>query len=84
MLSQVRFSSIICLGVLLIPCTIYFIRKPNFMAFRAGGALSIDQEKYYMLNLCFSGVTFDLQAQVHSQIPLFFFFSLLQFTKDTL
>lgn len=66
MLSQVRFSSIICLGVLLIPCTIYFIRKPNFMAFRAGGALSIDQEKYYMLNLCFSGVTFDLQAQVHS------------------
>lgn len=54
------------------------------MAFRAGGALSIDQEKYYMLNLCFSGVTFDLQAQVHSQIPLFFFFSLLQFTKDTL
>lgn len=61
---EVRFSSIICLGVLLIPCTIYFIRKPNFMAFRAGGALSIDQEKYYMLNICFSGVTFDLQAQV--------------------
>lgn len=43
------------------------------MAFRAGGALSIDQEKYYMLNLCFSGVTFDLQAQVHSQIPLILF-----------
>lgn len=35
------------------------------MAFRVGGALESLQEQYYLLNLCFSMVTFDLQAQVH-------------------
>lgn len=35
------------------------------MAFRVGGALESLQEQYFLLNLCFSMVTFDLQAQVH-------------------
>lgn len=67
MLSQARFSSIICLGVLLIPYTIYLIWKHDSLAFRWVGALSIRQKKYCLLNLCFSSVTFDLQAQVHPQ-----------------
>lgn len=37
------------------------------MAFRVGGALESLQEQYFLLNLCFSMVTFDLQAQVHLQ-----------------
>lgn len=37
------------------------------MAFRVGGALESLQEQYFLLNLCFSMVTFDLQAQVFVQ-----------------
>lgn len=37
------------------------------MAFRVGGALESVQEQYFLLNLCFSMVTFDLQAQVFVQ-----------------
>lgn len=40
------------------------------MAFRVGGALESLQEQYFLLNLCFSMVTFDLQAQVHAQTSL--------------
>lgn len=40
------------------------------MAFRVGGALESLQLQYFLLNLCFSMVTFDLQAQVcdHSSV----------------
>lgn len=80
MLSQARFSSIIFLGVLLIPYTMYLIWKDNSLAFRWEGASYIRQRKYCLLNLCFSSVTFDLQAQVHppNTPPT----PLLQFTKD--
>lgn len=37
------------------------------MAFRVGGALESLQQQYFLLNLCFSMVTFDLQAQVTQQ-----------------
>uniref|UniRef100_A0A4W5L364 DUF7789 domain-containing protein n=1 Tax=Hucho hucho TaxID=62062 RepID=A0A4W5L364_9TELE len=40
------------------------IQRLNMMAFRVGGALETMQEQYLLLNLCFSMVTFYLQAQV--------------------
>lgn len=43
------------------------------MAFRVGGALECLQEQYFLLNLCFSMVTFDLQAQVHARSPFVFY-----------
>lgn len=45
------------------------------MAFRVGGALECLQEQYFLLNLCFSMVTFDLQAQVHARSPFVFYSS---------
>ncbi|XP_068996203.1 uncharacterized protein [Embiotoca jacksoni] len=60
----VRFVCIVCVGVVHVCCTSLLIRRPNMMAFRVGGALDSLQEQYFLLNLCFSMVTFDLQAQV--------------------
>lgn len=60
----VRFASILCVGLLHIICATLLIRRPNMMAFRVGGALESLQEQYFLLNLCFSMVTFDLQAQL--------------------
>ncbi|KAG7519213.1 hypothetical protein JOB18_003999 [Solea senegalensis] len=60
----VRFACIMCLGVVLMFCTMLLILRPNMMAFRVGGALERLQEQYFLLNLCFSMVTFDLQAQL--------------------
>ncbi|XP_008293479.1 uncharacterized protein LOC103367276 [Stegastes partitus] len=60
----VRFVCIMCLGVVHVFCTMLLIRRPNMMAFRVGGALESLQEQYFLLNLCFSMVTFDLQAQL--------------------
>ncbi|KAK5863232.1 hypothetical protein PBY51_000278 [Eleginops maclovinus] len=60
----VRFVCIICLGVIHVCCTTLLIQRPNAMAFRVGGALESLQEQYFLLNLCFSMVTFDLQAQL--------------------
>ncbi|KAK2851120.1 hypothetical protein Q5P01_007396 [Channa striata] len=60
----VRFVCIICLGVVHVFCTLLLILRPNMMAFRVGGALESLQEQYFLLNLCFSMVTFDLQAQL--------------------
>ncbi|XP_031142126.1 uncharacterized protein LOC116040705 isoform X1 [Sander lucioperca] len=60
----VRFVCIMCLGVIHVFCTTLLIRRPNMMAFRVGGALESLQEQYFLLNLCFSMVTFDLQAQL--------------------
>ncbi|XP_072222624.1 uncharacterized protein [Leuresthes tenuis] len=64
LLLKVRFVCIMCLGVLHIICTIVLIKRPNMMAFRVGGALESVQEQYFLLNFCFSMVTFDLQAQL--------------------
>ncbi|KAM4571190.1 uncharacterized protein V3H82_010873 [Fundulus diaphanus] len=60
----VRFVCIMCLGVVHVFCTTLLLRGPNMMAFRVGGALESLQEQYFLLNLCFSMVTFDLQAQL--------------------
>ncbi|XP_053173826.1 uncharacterized protein LOC128357492 [Scomber japonicus] len=60
----VRFVCIMCLGVIHVLCTTLLIQRPNMMAFRVGGALERLQEQYFLLNLCFSMVTFDLQAQL--------------------
>ncbi|KAM4737212.1 uncharacterized protein FYW61_004771 [Anableps anableps] len=59
-----RFACIMCLGIIHMFCTTLLIRRPNMMAFRVGGALESMQEQYFLLNLCFSMVTFDLQAQL--------------------
>ncbi|KAM7404381.1 hypothetical protein PAMP_011729 [Pampus punctatissimus] len=60
----VRFVCIMCLGVFHVFCTTLLIQRPNMMAFRVSGALESLQEQYFLLNLCFSMVTFDLQAQL--------------------
>lgn len=60
----VRFVCTMCLGVVHVLCTTLLIQRPNMMAFRVGGALESLQEQYFLLNLCFSMVTFDLQAQL--------------------
>uniref|UniRef100_A0A3Q3SCB3 Uncharacterized LOC113145221 n=2 Tax=Mastacembelus armatus TaxID=205130 RepID=A0A3Q3SCB3_9TELE len=61
----VRFVCIMCLGVVHILCVLsLLVLRPNMMAFRVGGALESFQEQYFLLNLCFSMVTFDLQAQL--------------------
>ncbi|KAI4823998.1 hypothetical protein KUCAC02_012544 [Chaenocephalus aceratus] len=60
----VRFVCIMTLGVIHVCCTTLLIQRPNIMAFRVGGALETLQEQYFLLNLCFSMVTFDLQAQL--------------------
>uniref|UniRef100_A0A3P8SRY1 DUF7789 domain-containing protein n=2 Tax=Amphiprion percula TaxID=161767 RepID=A0A3P8SRY1_AMPPE len=60
----VRFVCIMSLGVVHVFCTLPLIQRPNMMAFRVGGALESLQEQYFLLNLCFSMVTFDLQAQL--------------------
>ncbi|XP_067095618.1 uncharacterized protein [Osmerus mordax] len=60
----VRFICIQCVGVFHVFCTVLLINRPNMMAFRVGGALESLQEQYFLLNLCFSMVTFDLQAQL--------------------
>nr|XP_026654994.1 uncharacterized protein LOC106630332 [Zonotrichia albicollis] len=39
------------------------MQSQSMMAFRVGGALESLQAQYFMLNLCFSMLTFDLQAQ---------------------
>ncbi|XP_036389050.1 uncharacterized protein LOC118780579 [Megalops cyprinoides] len=60
----VRFVCILCLGLVHVVCATLLIQRPNMMAFRVGGALESLQEQYFLLNLCFSMVTFDLQAQL--------------------
>ncbi|XP_054637969.1 uncharacterized protein LOC129185211 [Dunckerocampus dactyliophorus] len=60
----VRFVCILSVGLVHVFCTTLLIRRPNMMAFRVGGALESLQEQYFVLNLCFSMVTFDLQAQL--------------------
>ncbi|XP_035513472.1 uncharacterized protein LOC118325028 [Morone saxatilis] len=60
----VRFVCIMSLGLFHVICTLLLIQRPNMMAFRVGGALNRLQEQYFLLNLCFSMVTFDFQAQL--------------------
>ncbi|XP_041128933.1 uncharacterized protein LOC121328369 [Polyodon spathula] len=60
----VRFVCIVCIGLFHVICSTLLIWSPNMMAFHVGGALESLQEQYFLLNVCFSMVTFDLQAQI--------------------
>ncbi|KAK3539690.1 hypothetical protein QTP70_012020 [Hemibagrus guttatus] len=77
MLLMVRFVCIMCVGAIHLLCALLLILRHNMMAFRVGGALESLQKQYFFLNLCFSMVTFDLQAQVLKEVkPLVWIFVL--------
>uniref|UniRef100_A0A7N4PXJ1 DUF7789 domain-containing protein n=1 Tax=Sarcophilus harrisii TaxID=9305 RepID=A0A7N4PXJ1_SARHA len=61
---QARFVVILLVGFFDVICAVILIRTQGMMAFRVGGALESLQAQYFMLNLCFSMLTFDLQAQL--------------------
>ncbi|XP_051895007.1 uncharacterized protein LOC127583271 [Pristis pectinata] len=62
---EIRFGCSVAFGVFLMAVTVgYLIKSPSLMAFRVGGALESTQSQYLTLTLCFSLVTFDLQAQL--------------------
>ncbi|KAJ1144846.1 hypothetical protein NDU88_011140 [Pleurodeles waltl] len=58
------FIVLLLVGLFHVVCSVILIQSPNMMAFRVGGALESLQEQYFMMNLCFSMLTFDLQAQL--------------------
>uniref|UniRef100_A0A8C6XLB1 DUF7789 domain-containing protein n=1 Tax=Naja naja TaxID=35670 RepID=A0A8C6XLB1_NAJNA len=59
-----RFVLILLVGAFDVCCAVILIQRESRMAFRVGGALESLQTQYFMLNLCFSMLTFDLQAQL--------------------
>uniref|UniRef100_A0A8C9NYF3 DUF7789 domain-containing protein n=1 Tax=Serinus canaria TaxID=9135 RepID=A0A8C9NYF3_SERCA len=59
-----RFVLILLVGSFDVICALILIQSQSMMAFRVGGALESLQTQYFMLNLCFSMLTFDLQAQL--------------------
>ncbi|XP_006259342.2 uncharacterized protein LOC102570460 isoform X1 [Alligator mississippiensis] len=59
-----RFILILLVGAFDVICAVILIQSQSMMAFRVGGALESLQSQYFMLNLCFSMLTFDLQAQL--------------------
>ncbi|XP_061456488.1 uncharacterized protein LOC133372218 isoform X1 [Rhineura floridana] len=59
-----RFVLILLVGAFDVICAVVLIQTESMMAFRVGGALQSLQAQYFMLNLCFSMLTFDLQAQL--------------------
>ncbi|XP_075946720.1 uncharacterized protein LOC142948522 [Anarhichas minor] len=59
-----RFVCIMLFGLINVFTTLLLILRPIIMEFRVGGALDSLQKQYFLLNLCFSMVTFDLQAQL--------------------
>ncbi|XP_023796249.1 uncharacterized protein LOC111938639 isoform X1 [Cyanistes caeruleus] len=59
-----RFVLILLVGSFDVICALILIQSQSMMAFRVGGALESLQSQYFMLNLCFSMLTFDLQAQL--------------------
>ncbi|XP_074977158.1 uncharacterized protein LOC125624259 isoform X2 [Caretta caretta] len=70
-----RFILILLVGSFDVICAIILIQSQSMMAFRVGGALESLQSQYFMLNLCFSMLTFDLQAQILKELkPLVWIF----------
>ncbi|XP_061868673.1 uncharacterized protein LOC104551141 isoform X3 [Colius striatus] len=70
-----RFVLILLVGSFDVICAIILIQSQSMMAFRVGGALESLQSQYFMLNLCFSMLTFDLQAQILKELkPLVWIF----------
>ncbi|XP_048374406.1 uncharacterized protein LOC125445435 isoform X3 [Sphaerodactylus townsendi] len=63
-----RFVLILLVGAFDIICAVVLIQSDSMMAFRVGGALESLQAQYFMLNLCFSMLTFDLQAQILKEL----------------
>ncbi|OCT72643.1 uncharacterized protein LOC108696549 [Xenopus laevis] len=61
---QPRFIVIMLVGLFHVMCSLSLVLGQNMMAFRVGGALESLQLQYVMLSLCFSLLTFDLQAQL--------------------
>uniref|UniRef100_A0A8C5J683 DUF7789 domain-containing protein n=1 Tax=Junco hyemalis TaxID=40217 RepID=A0A8C5J683_JUNHY len=59
-----RFVLILLVGSFDVVCALVLMQSQSLMAFRVGGALESLQAQYFMLNLCFSMLTFDLQAQL--------------------
>uniref|UniRef100_A0A8C5N449 DUF7789 domain-containing protein n=1 Tax=Leptobrachium leishanense TaxID=445787 RepID=A0A8C5N449_9ANUR len=59
-----RFITILLIGLFHVICSMCLVLGQNMMAFRVGGALESLQTQYNMLSLCFSLLTFDLQAQL--------------------
>ncbi|XP_039583617.1 uncharacterized protein LOC120511064 [Passer montanus] len=59
-----RFVLILLVGSFDVVCALILLQSQSMMAFRVGGALESLQAQYFMLNLCFSMLTFDLQAQL--------------------
>uniref|UniRef100_A0A8C8DBL0 DUF7789 domain-containing protein n=1 Tax=Oncorhynchus tshawytscha TaxID=74940 RepID=A0A8C8DBL0_ONCTS len=61
----VQFVCILCVVVVAhVLCATLLIQRPKMMVCRVGGALETIQEQYFLLNLCSSMVTFELQAQL--------------------
>lgn len=75
---------ILLVGSFDVVCALILIQSQSMMAFRVGGALESLQSQYFMLNLCFSMLTFDLQAQVQSSGPQILFFPLIDDVLDWL
>ncbi|KAG8142288.1 hypothetical protein E2320_006223 [Naja naja] len=70
-----RFVLILLVGAFDVCCAVILIQRESRMAFRVGGALESLQTQYFMLNLCFSMLTFDLQAQILKELkPLAWIF----------
>ncbi|XP_015273438.1 PREDICTED: uncharacterized protein LOC107116090 isoform X2 [Gekko japonicus] len=66
-----RFVLILLVGAFDVICAVILIQSESMMAFRVGGALESLQAQYFMLNLCFSMLTFDLQAQILKELKPF-------------
>ncbi|XP_063799112.1 uncharacterized protein LOC134966369 [Pseudophryne corroboree] len=69
---QPRFIVILLVGLIHVVCALSLVLGQNMMAFRVGGALESLQLQYNMLSLCFSLLTFDLQAQLCLTVLVFF------------
>ncbi|XP_072333920.1 uncharacterized protein [Scyliorhinus torazame] len=62
---KIRFGFILAFGFFLMAISaVYLVKSRSMMAFRVSGAMESHQSQYLMMNLCFSMVTFDLQAQL--------------------
>ncbi|KAM8927568.1 uncharacterized protein RCH25_007802 [Pelodytes ibericus] len=67
-----RFITILLIGLFHVICSLSLVLGQNMMAFRVGGALESLQVQYVRLSLCFSLLTFDLQAQLCLSVLVLF------------
>ncbi|XP_053546339.1 uncharacterized protein LOC128638422 [Bombina bombina] len=69
---QARFIVILLVGLFHVICALCLVLGQNMMAFRVGGALESLQLQYSRMSLCFSLLTFDLQAQLCLSVLVLF------------